>query len=81
MSNDKNNLGGSIVFSTAYAAAAAARQKKKELEVMSKFGVADELRKLADLLKDGIISQAEFDTQKKKLLGEEKKTGWFGGKK
>ncbi|HVZ11361.1 MAG TPA: SHOCT domain-containing protein [Candidatus Paceibacterota bacterium] len=30
--------------------------------------VADELKKLNDLLKDGVISQSDFDNQKKKLL-------------
>ncbi len=32
-------------------------------------GTADELRKYADLLKDGLISQEDFDAMKKKLLG------------
>lgn len=30
--------------------------------------IADELKKLADLKKDGIISEEEFIDQKKKLL-------------
>lgn len=30
--------------------------------------IADELRKLADLQRDGVISKAEFDAQKRKLL-------------
>jgi len=30
---------------------------------------ADELKKFADLLKDGLISQEEFDNKKKELLG------------
>ncbi|MBS1501705.1 MAG: SHOCT domain-containing protein [Bacteroidetes bacterium] len=33
-------------------------------------GVADELIKLKKLLDDGAITQAEYDAQKKKLLGE-----------
>lgn len=32
-------------------------------------GVPDELRKYADLLKDGLISQEEYDAMKKKILG------------
>ncbi|MBR1650642.1 MAG: SHOCT domain-containing protein [Lachnospiraceae bacterium] len=32
-------------------------------------GTADELRKYADLLKDGLISQEDYDAMKKKLLG------------
>ena len=39
--------------------------KKKEVEI----GVADELRKLNDLLKEGILTQDEFNNQRKKLLG------------
>ncbi len=31
--------------------------------------VADELQKLGDLLRDGLLTQAEFDAQKAKLLG------------
>lgn len=31
--------------------------------------VADEIRKLGDLLKDGLITQAEFDSRKAQLLG------------
>ena len=30
---------------------------------------ADELRKLADLLRDGVLNQGEFDQQKARLLG------------
>ena len=89
MTDDKNNLGNSIVFATAFAAARASRLKKQEMdlkkqemEIMNKRGAADELKKFADLLKEGVISQTEFDTQKKRLLGEEKvavvKKGWFG---
>ena len=32
-------------------------------------GVADDLAKLAELKKDGILTDAEFETQKAKLLG------------
>ena len=32
--------------------------------------VADELAKLAKLKSDGILTDAEFETQKKKLLGQ-----------
>jgi hypothetical protein len=35
----------------------------------SSHSIADELRKLKALLDDGILSQAEFDSQKRKLLG------------
>ncbi|MBQ3652861.1 MAG: SHOCT domain-containing protein [Synergistaceae bacterium] len=33
------------------------------------FSAADEIRKFKGLLDDGIITQSEFDAQKKKLLG------------
>ena len=36
---------------------------------MSKF---DELKKLDELLKDGVLSQEEFDKQKAKVLGTNK---------
>lgn len=32
-------------------------------------GTADELRKYAELLKDGMISQEDYDAMKRKLLG------------
>ncbi|WP_354681928.1 SHOCT domain-containing protein [Cupriavidus necator] len=32
--------------------------------------MADELQKLAELLKVGLLSEAEFAEQKKKLLGQ-----------
>ena len=37
----------------------------------SKLGIADELRKYAELLKQGVLSQEEFDKVKLKLLSEE----------
>jgi hypothetical protein len=45
------------------------RLKREEMAQKNKFGVADELKKLSDLLKEGVITQAEFDQQRKKLLG------------
>jgi hypothetical protein len=33
------------------------------------FSVADEIKKLAELLSQGILTQAEFDAKKKQLLG------------
>lgn len=47
------------------------RAKKNEISSVvgnQKLSVADELKKLKDLLDQGIINQEEFDIQKKKLL-------------
>lgn len=41
---------------------------KKEQPQISNLSVADELKKFADLLKEGLISQQEYEEQKKKLL-------------
>lgn len=38
------------------------------IEVKSQISIADELTKLKNLLDDGVLTQAEFDAQKKKLL-------------
>lgn len=35
----------------------------------AQLGVADEIRKLGDLLKDGLLTEEEFATQKQRLLG------------
>ena len=47
-------------------------QKKTEQTVapQSSTSIADELKKLKELLDSGIITQAEFDAQKKKLIGQ-----------
>jgi len=74
---DNNNLGfgNSLPFLVGFAWARRRRGKKaemalkkEEIENRNKFGVADELKKLNDLLKEKIITQAEFDNQRKKLL-------------
>lgn len=41
---------------------------KKEQPQISNLSVAEELKKFADLLKEGLISQQEYEEQKKKLL-------------
>jgi hypothetical protein len=40
------------------------------VEVNQQISVADELAKLKKLLDNGVLTQAEYDAQKKKLLGE-----------
>lgn len=44
------------------------RAKEDDGHRVDKFSVADELNKLAELLKYGILNQEEFDRQKDKLL-------------
>lgn len=41
---------------------------KNEQSQISNLSVAEELKKFADLVKEGIISQKDFEEQKKKLL-------------
>ena len=41
---------------------------QKEQSPISNLSVAEELKKFADLVKEGIISQKDFEEQKKKLL-------------
>jgi len=43
-------------------------QAAQTVVITQKTSVADELKKLKELLDQGVISQEEFDTQKKKLL-------------
>jgi len=52
-----------------------AERKKNRLMIQnnpsdskSTLNTADEIRKLHDLLKEGIITQEEFDLQKKKII-------------
>lgn len=66
---DNNDLGNSLAFITGFLSARKRREKKEEMENNNKFGVADELQKLSVLLKEGAITQSEFDKQKSKLLG------------
>ena len=49
-----------------------ARKKNNEptTEANINFSIADELKKLKGLLDEGVLSQEEFDLQKKKLLGQ-----------
>ena len=42
--------------------------ESKKIEEISENLVADELRKLKELLDEGVLSQEEFEEQKKKLL-------------
>ena len=44
-----------------------ALEQKKIAEVSEKL-IADELRKLKDLLDEGVLTKEEFEAQKKKLL-------------
>lgn len=44
-------------------------QSASTINASAEGGVADELKKLKGLLDSGILTQAEFDSQKKKLLG------------
>ena len=70
MSNNDSDFASS--FLAGFFAARLRRRKKQELELKKKeqsISVVDELRKLGDLLKEGLITQVEFDNQKKKLLG------------
>ena len=39
------------------------------MQTAAQNSVPDDLRKYADLLKDGLISQEEYDAMKKKILG------------
>merc|ERR1712139_2514 len=39
------------------------------LPVLPAIGVADEIRKLAELMREGILTDKEFQVQKKRLLG------------
>lgn len=48
---------------------AAYRKEEVKLQPASSNDIPEELRKYADLLKDGLISQEEYDAMKKKLLG------------
>ncbi len=54
-------------------ALAAAKEQQQAMDTYIKetagSGSADELAKLADLKEKGVITQAEFDSQKAKLLG------------
>jgi hypothetical protein len=43
--------------------------KVQVVQAVAPLSVADELSKLKKLLDDGVLTQAEYDTQKKKLLG------------
>lgn len=50
-----------------------AKEKEKEKEIKESISadlVADELRKLKELLDDGVLSKEEFEEQKKKLLSK-----------
>jgi hypothetical protein len=46
-----------------------AARKAGARETAAPTSIADEIAKLGGLLKDGLITQAEFDAQKKQLLG------------
>ena len=48
---------------------AAYRKEEVQVQPAPSNDIPEELRKYADLLKDGLISQEEYDTMKKKLLG------------
>jgi len=72
MNNNNNNN----AFSVGLAAGVFSKAKKREAELKAReiesnknFGVADELKKLNELVKEGLLTQAEFDKQKNKLLG------------
>ena len=45
------------------------RQEETKNTSKAPDSVSDELKKLKDLLDSGIITQEEFDTKKKQLLG------------
>ena len=45
------------------------QQKKDSVSSIASISVADELQKFKELLDKGIITQEEFDTKKKELLG------------
>ena len=47
----------------------AARQGTPSVQVVQQQSAAEELTKLKGLLDAGVITQEEFDAQKKKLLG------------
>jgi len=73
---NNNNSGNGLAFIAGVMLGRRRREKKEEMalrkeemENRNKFGVVDELKKLTDLLKEGIITQAEFDKQRAKLLG------------
>ena len=49
------------------------KEKEKEKEIKESISadlVADELRKLKELLDDGVLSKEEFEEQKQKLLNK-----------
>lgn len=47
------------------------KEKEKEIEKISENMIADELRKLKELMDDGVLTKEEFEEQKKKLLKKE----------
>lgn len=46
------------------------KEKNLQVEVKQNISIADELKKLNELRKDSVITEEEFQAQKKKLLGE-----------
>ncbi|MFK5855247.1 MAG: SHOCT domain-containing protein [Bacteroidota bacterium] len=63
----------SLVFSPVIGLIAgiiSSKKKPKEVIIVdgAKSSTADELKKLNDLKKDGVITHAEFETQKEKIL-------------
>jgi hypothetical protein len=56
------------VFNDLYAAFSSFKESG-ETSNKSELSPADEIKKFSDLLKEGVITQEEFDSKKKKLLG------------
>jgi mRNA degradation ribonuclease J1/J2 len=57
------------VFNVLYKAYTEYKDKGEQSSVNSTISSAEELKKFAELLKEGIISQEEFNAKKKQLLG------------